>query len=852
MSANKRKWVLYMEDDPQQARLAQHLLNKAGYETEIATDGADGLARYEEGRHDVLLIDQTMPVCGGLDVVRRLAEAGPLPPVILVTRTGSEKVVVEAMKLGVTHHLVKDCAGGHLRLLPVLIERALENHQMVQEKRLAENRLREGERRHRLLVEMMGDWAWAINTDCRYTDVSPSVWRVLGYERQELLGRLPFELMEPQHSHQAIQVFREAVAMRTPITRLVNTKLHKHGRKVILETNGVPLLDCEGRLRGYFGIDRDITARKRQEEELARYQSHLEKVIEVRTAELAQANRQLQEDIARHEQAKAKLRQYARDLEAANRCLEEYSFLAQAASRAKSEFLSNVSHEIRTPLNGIIGFTEIIARTSSLEEVHEYAGLILRESEHLLSLINDLLDDAKIESGKLVLEKQPFDLHQLLKRVMETLAPQAEKKGLLTRLSRHEQVPRFVVGDALRVRQVLMNLLHNAVKFTAQGSVNLRVQTVERHEDRATVRFSVIDTGIGIPPDKQQVIFESFTQADRSTTRKFGGTGLGTSIVRKLVNLMGGELGLESEPGKGSHFWFVLPLEISREAPPAEQFRQAAEPQQAAGAPAGARILVAEDYPTNQQLVLTHLRGAGYEVEMVEDGLQAFQACSQKQFDLLLLDLHMPRMNGYEAARRIRAELAYYADTPILALTADLSRKSRQQCRQAEITDVVGKPIRRDSFLATVARWLHQETHQAKPASKDPAQTATTDGAGRKPVESEQIPPMDYDRALHEFGDNRSLLAAAIERFLEDVEQRTAVMRKAIKEKNAGRLRAEVHRIRGGAANLTAETLATAAERLEYLSEKADLGGTPEAMVDFQNQFERLKSFVAGLVEAPA
>lgn len=568
----------------------------------------------------------------------------------------------------------------------------------------------------------------------------------------------------------------------------------------------------------------------------------IQKLVEERTRQLLAAYQRMEKEIAQRRQAEEQLKQYTQQLEAANRCLEQYSFMAQTANRAKSEFLSNVSHEIRTPLNGILGFAEIILGSNNIEEMHLQAQAIIQESEHLLALINDVLDDAKIEVGKLELERRPLDMQHLIESVEQTVRVQAEGKGLEFLLEMAPTVPRYVVGDVVRLRQILLNLLSNAVKFTERGSVSLRVELMAVENGRARLRFWVIDTGIGIPKDKQSLIFQSFTQICGTTTRRYGGTGLGTSIAKKLVHLMEGEIGFESEPGRGTAFWFIVPLEICNETPSPEQMAVLPEsPSPSSCIPScSGRVLLAEDYPVNQELARLHLESAGHTVVTVPNGQEAVQICQKDQFDIILMDLHMPEMDGYEATRQIRKLGGWCAEVPILGVTADASKQTVQACREAGLNEVIVKPLRKNSFLAVVGRYLRE-------ASKE-----TSSAQGPKGLEhSVEAPsgdcstsPLRYEEALRDFGGNRSLLNQAMHQFVETVDAQADLMREALQRGDRESVRREAHRIRGGAANLTAYPLAAIAGRLESLAKEGDPTDALRTWDDFRREFQRLKEYL--------
>jgi len=621
---------------------------------------------------------------------------------------------------------------------------------------------------------------------------------------------------------------------------------HCDGKTISCMFAAVPYRGSTGELIGIVVSLSDITERKRCERELATCAERLEEMTEVRTADLIRANRQLQQDIEARRQTEQKLREYVGSLESANHCLEQYAFMAQSATRAKSEFLSNVSHEIRTPLHAIIGFSEMNLDSDSIKAVHERTRIVLRESQHLLNLINDLLDDAKIEGGKLTLEHNPFDLHQLLESVISGTQIQAKKKQIGFFMYGREALPRYVVGDALRLRQILLNLINNAVKFTERGSVTVHCEVPETWGDCARLRFAVTDTGIGIPKDKQRAIFESFTQADGSTTRKYGGTGLGTSIARKLARLMDGDISVESEPGQGSTFRFTAVMDVCKEPPELESLEFAEESLPAdppPEPPEGGHILLAEDYPANQQLARLQIEDAGYRLTIAENGQEAITACDNCRFDLVLMDIQMPELDGFEATRRIRAESSLCRDVPIVGMTANGASSTKKACLEAGMNDVITKPIRRDPFRRAIAKWLAPKGDRS--STVEPACEVPRDPASEAPPDAA---PMNWEEASREFGGNCALLGAAVGQFLAHVEAQTLLLREALAAEDCETLRREAHKIRGGAANLTAMPLAAAAERLESLAELGDCRDAAGAVAAIESGFRELKRFTASHV----
>ncbi len=632
-------------------------------------------------------------------------------------------------------------------------------HRSEHRRKQAEIELRQSEKNYRELYEQAAEGIILADPQTLIYDINPKAAEILGYSPEELRGMTAFEIVHPQDLQQTplpLDALRSGQAVQVE-----RRYRRKDGDYVPVEVTIRQIGE-----QGFKVVFRDISQRKAMEADLVRAKQ-----------------------------------------------------MAEAANQAKSIFLANMSHDIRTPMNAIMGMSEMLLDDASLKpSQREYAELIQSAAQTLLGLIDDILDFSKIEAGRMELEHHPFRLKRMAQELIDIFRLQASEKGIRITSRIEPTVPDGVCGDPVRLRQILTNLLGNALKFTHAGEVGLRIWQESTADSRITLGFEVWDTGIGIPADQQKRLFKPFSQADVSTSRRYGGTGLGLAICKRLSRLMGGDIGVESTEGQGSRFWFTAVLVRAKKFLPAPSEAEGpALPEKAESAPIApdqVRLLVVEDNPANQTVARAMFKKLGFRADVLDNGAAAIQALAENDYDLVFMDIQMPEMDGMAATRRIRDPESGVRrpDIPIVALTANAMKGDAERYLRAGMNDYVAKPFDSRRLLNAIHRQL----------GRNPPAASRTD-ADCSPADPAPADLFDPQAFLDRVDGNLALYEELLRDFPQYMENRLQRLEAAVQKQDSQSFRRISHDIKGFCANLSAHRLMDLAARAEEAGKAGDL-----------------------------
>lgn len=650
----------------------------------------------------------------------------------------------------------------------------------------------ESERRSRTIVEVALDSIISMDRNGRVIEFNPAAEACFRYRREDVIGQDLAELIIPER-------FREA---------------HRKGLEHYLKTNEGPVLGQRLELTGMRAdgseFPTEIAIQAEQSQDGTVFIAYLRDVTEQKRAE-------------------------AELIEAKER--------AESANAVKSEFLAMMSHEIRTPINAVIGSLGLLDETDLDEEQRNYTRTSRRSSDALLGLINDILDFSKMEAGRFEFYKAPFKTSEILDSISDIVSIRAESKGISFHTDADDKIPTYLVGDFGRIRQILLNLAGNAVKFTEKGSVTVSVKLLTETATDATILFEIIDTGIGISAENHGELFKEFTTITPAYTQKFGGTGLGLAISKTLADLMEGELDFESELNQGSRFWFRVRLPKLTPAAIEEMELDATRSEAVKDIKLSGRILLAEDNPANQMVTKTTLEKAGLRVEVAANGLEAVAAARARPFDLILMDIGMPELDGIGATERIRSLDTEKSKTPIVAMTAHVMQGDRSALLAKGMDGYLAKPVARENLLSCVRDWLEQK----KPQETAPQNLSSP--SGQSEIESDHSEIIDV-AALHQLGEDtdKSLLPQLIGTFLTHAQKQVDALAAAANNSDFETIKAEAHSLKSSSVTFGALRLHSLAKQIEIAgkAQNADAARDLGTRINMESSlaFEGLKSFL--------
>ncbi|MDI5950119.1 response regulator [Flavobacterium yafengii] len=750
MKINSPVKILLVDDLPENLFALEVILSNENYLCVKANSGNEALKiLLHQQDFAIILIDVQMPMMDGfetVELIRQIEKLKHVPIIFLTASMDNSQQIFKGYQAGAVDYMIKPLSPEILKAkVAVFVDLHTKNQELlVQAEQL--KKLNTDLTAQKLLskyslslIEASHDPLFAISPEGKITDMNNASVKVTGITRLKLIGTDFFDYFtEPQKAREVYQkVFEKGFVADSPLILR-----HKNGKLIHVLFNGSVYKDDKKNVLGAAIVARDVTDQKRIETELIEAKVFAELATEI--AEEAKIN------------------------------AENATIIAENAVKAKQQFLSNMSHEIRTPMNAIIGFTKVLLRTDITDKQKEYLNAIKISGDALIVLINDILDLAKVDAGKMTFEKTPFKMKSSIAAMLHLFETKIQEKNLKLIKEYDNKIPDVLVGDPIRLHQIILNLVSNAVKFTSKGKITVSVDLLHEDDDKVILKFAVTDTGIGISEEKIGTIFENFQQASSGTSRLYGGTGLGLAIVKQLIEPQSGTIRVNSTIHKGSTFSFTLPFQKTNSNVELENELAEIDSEMK-----NIKVLVVEDIALNQLLMKTLLDDFGFELDIAENGKIAIEKLQEKDYDIILMDLQMPEMNGFEATIYIRNTM--HSTIPIIALTADVTTVDLDKCKAVGMNDYIAKPVDETVLYNKIIGTL-------KKSKLDKKEEIST-------VQIEKIKYINLEYLHHRTKSNPILMMEMISLYLAQTPPLINTMKQSLAEQNWQLLGASVHKM---------------------------------------------------------
>jgi PAS domain S-box-containing protein len=810
MKINSPVKILLVDDLPENLFALEVILSNENYLCVKANSGNEALKiLLHQQDFAIILIDVQMPMMDGfetVELIRQIDKLKHVPIIFLTASMDNSLQIFKGYQAGAVDYMIKPLSPEILKAkVAVFVDLHTKNQELlVQAEQL--KKLNTDLTAQKLLseyslslIEASHDPLFAISPEGKITDMNNASVKVTGIARPKLIGTDFFDYFtEPQKAREVYQkVFEKGFIADCPLILF-----HKNGKLIDVLFNGAVYKDDKGNVLGAAIVARDVTNKKRIEKELIEAKISAELATEI--AEEAKIN------------------------------AENSTVIAENAVKAKQQFLSNMSHEIRTPMNAIIGFTKVILRTDLTEKQKEYLNAIKISGDALIVLINDILDLAKVDAGKMTFEKTPFKMKSSISAMLHLFENKIQEKNLKLVTEYDSKIPFVLVGDPIRLHQIILNLVSNAIKFTFKGKITVSVDLLHEDDDKVILKFAVTDTGIGISEEKIGTIFENFQQATSGTSRLYGGTGLGLAIVKQLIEPQGGTIRVNSIIHEGSTFSFTLPFQKTNVDIELENELAEIDSEMK-----NIKVLVVEDIALNQLLMKTLLDDFGFERDIAENGKIAIEKLQENDYDIILMDLQMPEMNGFEATKYIRNTM--HSTIPIIALTADVTTVDGDKCKAVGMNDYIAKPVDERVLYNKIIGTL-------KKSKLDKKEKIST-------IQVEKIKYINLEYLHHRTKSNPILIMEMISLYLAQTPPLISTMKQSLAEQNWQLLGASAHKmipsfsIMGISSNFEnmankIQELATAPEKTEEIHELVEQLEEVclQACTELQEEFDTIKN----------